>query len=82
MVTSTGGRYALEDDGETPDTQDALWVFPGFTMNYAIREANAMRGDAETRGQLFLGTKGSMVMSGAYEVLPENQIDPVNDIPR
>ena len=45
MVMSTGGRYALEDDGETPDLQDAIWEFPGFTMNYAIREANAMRGD-------------------------------------
>ena len=82
MVMSTGGRYALEDDGETPDLQDALWVFPGFTMNYAIREANAMRGDAATRGQLFLGTKGSMVLSGDYEIVPENRIDPVNDIPR
>ncbi len=44
-VMSSGGRYALEDDGETPDLQDAVWKFPGFTMNYAIREANAMRGD-------------------------------------
>ena len=44
MVTSTGGRFALEDDGETPDLQDAMWVFPGFTVNYCIREANAMRG--------------------------------------
>jgi predicted dehydrogenase len=82
MVMSTGGRFALEDDGETPDIQDAMWTFPGFTMNYAIREANAMRGDTATRGQLFLGTKGSMVLSGGYEVVPENEIDPVNDIPR
>ena len=82
MVTSTGGRYALEDDGETPDIQDAMWVFPGFTVNYAIREANAMRGDPSARGQLYLGTKGSMVLAGGYEVIPENKIDPVNDIPR
>ena len=45
LVMSTGGRFALEDDGETPDMQDASWVFPAFTMNCAIREANAMRGD-------------------------------------
>ena len=45
LVMSTGGRYALEDDGETPDLQDAQWVFPTFTMNCAIREANASRGD-------------------------------------
>jgi predicted dehydrogenase len=82
LVMSTGGRFALEDDGETPDTQDALWQFPGgFTVNFAIREANAMRGDPATRGQVYLGSKGSLVLAGGYEVIPENRIDPVNDIP-
>jgi predicted dehydrogenase len=87
-VSSMGGRYALEDDGETPDLQDTIWTFPGqngltgFTLSFAIREANAMRSDAAMRGELFLGTKGTMVVAGNYEVLPENKIDPVNDIPR
>jgi predicted dehydrogenase len=80
-VTSTGGRYVLEDDGETPDIQDALWVFPGFTMSYSIREANALRGDG-ARGTQFLGTKGSLVLAGSYEVVPEMKGDPINDIPR
>jgi predicted dehydrogenase len=83
MVTSTGGRYALEDDGETPDLQDAMWVISnGFVMNYAIREANAMPGDPATRGQVYLGTKGNMVLSGNYTITSETKIDPVNDIPR
>ena len=51
-------------------------------MNFAIREANALRGDTATRGQVYLGTKGSLVLAGGYEVIPENKIDPVNDIPR
>jgi hypothetical protein len=82
LVMSTGGRYALEDDGETPDLQDALWVFPGFTVNYAIREANALRGDPAARGQIYCGTKGTLTLAGGYEVTPEYKIDPVNDIPR
>ena len=83
LAMSTGGRFALEDDGETPDTQDAIWQFPGgFTVNYAIREANAMRGDTATRGQVYLGTKGNLVLAGGYEVTSEMKIDPVNDIPR
>ena len=82
LAMSTGGRYALEDDGETPDLQDALWVFPGFTVNYAIREANAFRGDSAARGMIFCGTKGTLTLAGGYEVTPENKIDPVNDIPR
>ena len=91
LVHSTGGRFVLEDDGETPDIQDAMWVFPGatpdskgFVMNAAIREANAGRSldDTASRGQLYLGTKGSMVLAGNWEVFPENKSDPVNDIPR
>src|SRR5437667_199873 len=30
-VTSMGGRFSLEDNGETPDTQDAVFEYPGFT---------------------------------------------------
>ena len=71
IVTSTGGRYALEDDGETPNVQDASWVFPTFTMNCAIREADASRGDP---GQVYLGTKGSMTMAGGYQVPTEQRI--------
>jgi predicted dehydrogenase len=80
-VSSVGGRYALEDDGETPDLQDTIWVFPGFVLNFAIREANALRGDPAARGQVYLGTKGSLILAGGWEVVPELKIDPANDIP-
>jgi hypothetical protein len=88
LVTSIGGRYVLEDDGETPDLQDAIWAIPGpdgspgFTVYCAIREANAGRRDTAAMGLQFLGTKGTMVLAGNWEVFPENKIDPVNDIPR
>ena len=82
LVMSTGGRLALEDDGETPDTQDTTWKFPGgFTVSFVIREANALRDASAVRGLAFLGTKASLVLAGGYEVFPENKIDPVNDIP-
>jgi predicted dehydrogenase len=80
QVSSFGGRYALEDDGETPDLQDTMWAFPGFTLSFAIREANA-RMDNLSRGQLYLGTKGTMNLVGNYEVLPEMKTDPINQIP-
>ena len=91
LVSSVGGRFALEDDGETPDLQDATWVFPGatpgakgFVMNAAIREANAGRSlsDTASRGQLYLGTKGSLLLAGNWEIFPESHGDPVNDIPK
>jgi len=88
LVMSTGGRYALDDDGDTPDLQDAMWVFqsptggPGFVLNCAIREANQGRGEAATSGPLYVGTKGTMTLSGRYTIQSEMKGDPVNDIPR
>ncbi len=86
-VTAMGGRYALEDDGETPDLQDAVWEFagkngePGWTMQASIREASV--GPAGLNpGQLYLGTKGYMTVSANYQITSENKGDPVNQIPR
>ncbi len=84
LAMSSGGRMALtDDDGDTPDMQDALWRFPeGYILNYAIREANAMP-DAATRGQLYLGTHGNMALSGNYTITSEMKwINPENEIPR
>ena len=86
-VMSMGGRYALEDDGETPDLQDAIWEFPGkdgkpgFTLTCSIREAS-VGPQGLNPGQLYLGTKGYMNVSGNYTVSSEMKGDPVNDIPR
>ena len=79
-VSSSGGRFALEDDGETPDTQDALFEYPGFTSLFSLREAAAgHRGE----GRLdFFGTKGSLGIDRVgFEVYPDMKIDPSNAIP-
>src|SRR5205807_1929110 len=39
-VTSAGGRFALSDNGETPDTQDVLIEYPGYTAVWSHREAS------------------------------------------
>lgn len=79
-VSSSGGRFALKDDGETPDTQDALFEYPGFTALFSLREAAAgHRGE----GRLdFFGTKGSLGIDRiGFEVYPDMKIDPSNAIP-
>ena len=35
-VVSFGGRYTLEDDGETPDLQECSMSFPGFMMKMGV----------------------------------------------
>jgi predicted dehydrogenase len=79
-VSSAGGRFALEDNGETPDTQDALIEYPGMTAVWSLREASA--GRRLGPGLEFFGTKGSLLISRAgYEVFPDMKADPTNSIP-
>ena len=79
-VSSSGGRFALEDNGETPDTQDALFEYPGFTALYSYREASA--GRRAGLGLEFFGPKGSMLIGrSGFEVIPDARINPENAIP-
>ncbi|MGA2589232.1 MAG: Gfo/Idh/MocA family oxidoreductase [Bryobacteraceae bacterium] len=79
-VSSSGGRFALEDNGETPDTQDSVFEYPGFTAVHSLREASA--GRRAGFGLEFFGSKGSMTVSRAgFEVFPDMKIDPSNAIP-
>jgi predicted dehydrogenase len=79
-VSSSGGRFALEDNGETPDTQDALLEYDRFTASWSHREASA--GRRAGTGLEFFGTKGSMTISRAgFEVFPDLKTDPSNLIP-
>lgn len=79
-VSSFGGRFALEDDGETPDTQDALFDYGnGLTATWSHREASARR---DGGGLTFYGTKGAMTVDrGGFEVFADNKTPPENAIP-
>jgi predicted dehydrogenase len=79
-VSSSGGRFALQDDGETSDTQDALYEYPGFTALWSHREASV--GRRAGSGLEFLGPKGSLVIGrGGFEVIGDTKIVPENAIP-
>ena len=85
LVASTGGRFVLEDDGETPDVQDAWFLYPpspaapnGWVLAFTMREANAYR---DTTGGVIMGTKGNLLF-GSNQVVTEMRGDPVSQIPR
>jgi predicted dehydrogenase len=86
-VFSAGGRFALEDNGETPDTQDAIWEYEGVIVEGSFREAGgSRRASAGTASSLagvqFIGTKGVLAVSrGGYEFVPDMQIVPESAIP-
>jgi predicted dehydrogenase len=60
-VVSSGGRFCLQDNGETPDTQDALFEYPRFTAVWSQREACA--GIRPAFGMEFCGTRGSLAIN-------------------
>jgi predicted dehydrogenase len=80
-VTSAGGRFALEDNGETPDTQDVLFEFPGWTASWSHREAS--RGETPRAPLEFFGTAGSLTISRqGFQVTPDPDEPPENSVPR
>lgn len=80
-VSSTGGRFALEDDGETPDTQDALFEYPGFTSVWSHREASF--GGSGFGGDQFYGTKGALTITrGGFRVTADPKVPAEQRIPR
>jgi predicted dehydrogenase len=79
-VSSFGGRFCLQDNGQTPDTQDTLIEYPGFTAVWSHREACA----GQSRGGLeFCGTKGSLSISRAGFLLKgDPKVPPENAVPQ
>ena len=60
-VCSFGGRRAFEDNGETPDVQDAIFEYAnGVNLTYSIREVSA--GSRAGSALEFFGTKGSLTI--------------------
>jgi predicted dehydrogenase len=79
-VTSAGGRYSLSDGGETPDTQEAVFEYPGFLATVSIREASA---GPKGSGLEFFGPKGSLAISRAgFAVTPDPKVPPENAVPQ
>jgi predicted dehydrogenase len=80
-VSSAGGRYALRDNGETPDTQDALFEFPGFSAVWSHREVS--RGLPVGSSMEFFGTRGSLAITrSGFVVTPDRKAPPENAVPQ
>ena len=76
-VMATGGKYAIKDIWETPDTLNVLWEFPSnWTLTYTLREANAMAPDRSDYGIVFHGTEATVYLDrSGYEIIPEKGKD-------
>lgn len=65
-VSSNGGRYAYDDDWETPDTQTINIEFgPDKMITWEGRSCNGMTTEGSNVGVMFYGTNGSLQIDGA-----------------
>jgi len=73
-VTAMGGKLAIDDNREIPDTLEVLWMFPGGTL-VTFSQYNASAPPAGLRnGEIeFRGTKGTLYLqSNGFEVVPDS----------
>ncbi len=81
-VTAMGGKFALEDNREIPDTLEVIWTYPGNTLvTFSQFNATAAPAARDRRVEIeFRGTKGTLYLfSNGYEIVPD-EITP-NEFP-
>ncbi len=73
-VTAMGGKYAMDDNREIPDTLEVIWEFDG-PMLATFTQLNANEAPSNPQGAdlEFRGTKGTLYLHpDRFEVVPEN----------
>lgn len=74
----TGGRFTIQDVGDSPDTQEVLWEFPEMTLTWTMSMVNSFgfdfgRGEPARRlGIYFHGVNGTLYANySLHEIVPE-----------
>jgi predicted dehydrogenase len=71
-VGASGGKFVLTDSRETPDTLDAFFDYPGFTLQASFYHVNARPIEGRDYGVAFYGSNGTMLLTReGHEVWPE-----------
>lgn len=62
-VMSSGGKYVLQDNTETPDTQITVYEFPSYTMVWEHKVGVGQGLYNRAWGMAFVGTEGTLVIN-------------------
>ena len=74
-IVSSGGNFAYPNSAmETPDTQQAIFEFPDFTMFWEHANGIGLGPYQRSHGIAFIGNNGTLIVDrGGWEVLPETE---------
>ncbi len=72
-VTALGGKVAIDDNREIPDTLEVLWQYAGGTLvTFSQFDATAAPAGLHGADIEFRGTKGTLYLQGdGYQVVPD-----------
>jgi predicted dehydrogenase len=73
-VFAAGGKYAVADNRDIPDTLEVIWEYPGPTLvTFSQYNANSSPGNLRGTELEFRGTKGTLLVQEGlgFVVLPE-----------
>lgn len=71
-VTSTGGKYALDDASETPDTQIAVYEFPSYAFVWEHQMLGGVGLGGRPHGLVFSGLDATLIVDAdGWEVVSE-----------
>jgi predicted dehydrogenase len=62
-VMSSGGKYVLEDNSETPDTQITVYDFPSYTLVWEHKVGVGLGLNNRPWGMSFTGTEGTLIIN-------------------
>jgi predicted dehydrogenase len=72
-VVAMGGKFAVTDNREIPDTMEVVWHYPGNTLvTFTQINASSAAPTGHPGAIEFRGTKGTLYVHGdGYEIVPE-----------
>ncbi|MCP5524477.1 MAG: Gfo/Idh/MocA family oxidoreductase [Verrucomicrobiales bacterium] len=75
-VMSSGGKYVLDDNSETPDTQITVYEFPSYTLMWEHKVGVHLGPYGREWSILFTGTEGTLILNDAgWEIIREPKKD-------
>ena len=71
-IISSGGKYALQDNSETPDTQITVYDFPSYTLIWEHQVQCGLGPDRREHGVMFTGADATLILdTGGWEIIAE-----------